>query len=64
MVISGSKVEFDQDDEIRIIAEKAKQNGFKAYIVGGFVRDLFLGRTSKVPSVDMVSIAFNLLILL
>ena len=52
MVISGSKVEFDQDDEIRIIAEKAKQNGFKAYIVGGFVRDLFLGRTSK--DIDIV----------
>ncbi|MBC8434237.1 MAG: CBS domain-containing protein [Desulfobacterales bacterium] len=34
-------------DILKSIGTKAKENGFDAYIVGGFVRDLFLYRTNE-----------------
>jgi tRNA nucleotidyltransferase/poly(A) polymerase len=36
-------------DDLRIVAEKT---GIEAYVVGGFVRDIFLERTSK--DIDIV----------
>ena len=33
--------------EVRTVAEELRKNGFEAYLVGGCVRDLFIGRTPK-----------------
>ncbi len=47
---------------IEIIAQVAHINGHKAYVVGGYVRDWFLGRKSKdidILIVEMVSIWLN-----
>ena len=38
----------------KIVAEESAKLGFKSYVVGGFVRDLFLNRDSK--DVDFVTV--------
>ena len=32
------------NEKIRLVLNKIKDKGFEAYLVGGFVRDYFLGR--------------------
>lgn len=43
----------DVDLLIKTVLEKIENNGFEAYIVGGFVRDLYLGREST--DVDIIT---------
>src|SRR3989338_7873514 len=42
-----SRMHFPIPKEIMAIAEKLRNAGFEAYLVGGCVRDLFLNRTPK-----------------
>lgn len=37
-------VEFLNDDIFKIISQTAKESGVRAFVIGGFVRDCFLGR--------------------
>ncbi len=43
--ISGSK--FTIPEEVLAVSQKLKNTGFEAYLIGGCVRDLFLGRKPK-----------------
>lgn len=40
-------MKFSVPEEVRVVADGLRNEGFEAYLVGGCVRDLFLGRTPK-----------------
>ena len=48
MVIEG----FLEHPIFRIVADTARENGVRAFVIGGYVRDCFLGRPSK--DIDIV----------
>lgn len=43
-----------QNPVFRLIGDTADEQGVRAYVIGGFVRDYFLGRTSK--DIDIVAV--------
>ena len=48
MVIEG----FLEHPIFRIVADTARENGVRAFVIGGYVRDCLLGRPSK--DIDLV----------